>query len=103
VDARLARVLHGLPAAVDVGQADARQAADGRRVVQRTDLLGHLACRLEVLVGGDREAGLDDVHLQTGQLPGHLEFFHRVHREAGRLLAVPQCRVEDDDAIHTSS
>ena len=103
VDSRLPGVLHGLPAAVDVAEPHAGQAADGRRVLQRPDLLGHLAGGFEVLVRRDREAGLDDVDLQAGQLAGHLELLHRVHGEARRLLAVPQCRVEDDDAIHTSS
>ena len=103
VDARLTCVLHRFPAAVDVGQADAREAADRRRVVQGAHLAGHRAGGLEVLVRRDREAGLDDVDLEPGQLPGHLELLHRVHGEAGRLLAVPQRRVEDDDAIHTAS
>src|SRR5205809_44915 len=36
----------------------------------------------------------------ASQLSRHLELLHRVHREPRRLLAVPQRRVEDDDAIH---
>src|SRR5437773_367667 len=102
VDPWLPRVLHRLPAAVDVGQAHAREPADRRRVLERADLLGDLARRPEVLVRGDREARLDDVHLEAGQLARHLELFQRVHREAGRLLAVSQRRVEDGDAIHVT-
>src|SRR5207245_10953781 len=40
--------------------------------------------------------------LKAGQLPRHLELLHRVHREPGRLLAVPQRRVENDDPIHVT-
>src|SRR5256886_7858036 len=100
VDPRLPRVLHRLPAAVDVRQPHAREPADRRRVLERADLLGDLTRRLEVLVRRDREARLDDVHLEASQLSRHLELLHRVHRKPRRLLAVPQRRVEDDDAIH---
>ena len=100
VDAGLRRVLHRLPAPVDVAQAHAREPADRRGARERADLLGHLARRLEVLLGRDGEAGLDDVHVQARQLPGHLQLFHRVHREPGRLLAVTERGVEDDDSVH---
>ncbi|PYM74261.1 MAG: 2-isopropylmalate synthase [Candidatus Rokuibacteriota bacterium] len=33
------------------------------------------------------------------QLARHLELLHRVHGEAGRLLAVPQCGIEAVDAV----
>src|SRR5256886_16182820 len=102
VDPRLPRVLHRLPAAVDVRQPHAREPADRRRVLERADLLGDLTRRLEVLVRRDREARLDDVHLEASQLSRHLELLHRVHREPRRLLAVPQRRVENDDAIHVT-
>src|SRR5216117_1038890 len=50
VDPGLPRILHRLPTAVDVRQPHAREAADRRRVLERADLLGDLARRLEVLV-----------------------------------------------------
>ena len=46
----------------------------------------------------DREAGLDDVHAERVERPGQRELGGHVHREAGRLLAVAEGRVEDDDA-----
>ena len=49
--------------------------------------------------GGDREAGLDDVHAQPRQLVGDLQLLLHVQRDAGRLLAVAQRRVEDEDAV----
>src|SRR5438552_17277293 len=100
MDARLVRVLHGLPAPVDIAEAHAGKPANARRAVERTDLARDLASRLEVLVGGDRKARLDDIDAQARQLPRHLELLHRVHREARRLPAVPQRPVEDDYPIH---
>src|SRR5207247_452946 len=99
VDPRLPRVLHRLPAAVDVRQPHAREPADRRRVLERADLLGDLTRRLEVLVRRDREARLDDVHLEASQLSRHLELLHRVHRAPRRLLAVPPLRCRSVEAI----
>ena len=103
VDARAARVLDRLPRPVDVAQADAAETADDGRALERAHLLGHLAHRPEVLVRGDGEAGLDDVHVQAGELPRHLELLLRVHRKARRLLAIPERRVEDDYPVHCVS
>src|SRR5262249_41432454 len=100
MDPRLGRVLDGLPAAVDVGEPHPGEATDRWRAWQRADLLGDLPRRLEVLLRGDGKAGLDDVHVQPRELPGHLQLFHRVHRKPGRLLAVTERGVEDDDAVH---
>ena len=54
---------------------------------------------LEVALAGDREAGLDDVDAEAGQLLGDLELLALVERDAWRLLAVAQGRVEDDQPV----
>ena len=42
--------------------------------------------------------GLDDVHAERVERARQRQLRRHVHREAGRLLAVAQRRVEDDDA-----
>ena len=64
--------------------------------------LGDRLDRLEVAVGRDREAGLDDVDPEAGELLGDLQLLGDVERDAGRLLAVSQCRVEDLDRVHVA-
>ena len=100
VDAGAPGVPHRFPAAVDVAETHAAQAADDRGALQRAHLAGDLPGRLEVLLRRDGESGFDDVHVQSRQLPGHLQLLHRVHGEPGRLLAVAQRRVEDDHSVH---
>src|SRR3954468_22939887 len=63
------------------------------------DLAGDRLHGLEVARRGDREAGFDDVDAQARELVGDLELLLRVERDAGRLLAVAQRRVEDDDPV----
>ena len=60
-------------------------------------LLGDPPDRLEVAGRGGREAGLDDVDLEAGELAGDLELLGGGQAGAGRLLAVAQGRVEDAD------
>ena len=86
----------GLPAAVDVGEGRAGQAADDRA----RGPPAAMACdRLEVALAGDREAGLDDVDAEAGELLGDLELLAHVERDARRLLAVAQRGVEDDHSL----
>ena len=54
---------------------------------------------LEVAGRGDREAGLDHVDPQAGELLGDLHLLGGVQRDPGRLLAVSQGGVEDVDAV----
>ena len=54
---------------------------------------------LEVAGRGDREAGLDHVDAEARELLGDLDLLLRVQRDARRLLAVAQRRVEDVDAV----
>ena len=53
----------------------------------------------EVALRGHGKAGLDDVHAQVLQGVGHGELFLRGHAAAGRLLAVAQRGVKEDDVI----
>ena len=63
------------------------------------DLAGDRLHGLEVAGRGDREAGLDDVDAQARELLGDLELLGRVERDARRLLAVAQRRVEDQYSV----
>ncbi len=96
VDAGLLRVPHRLPRAVDILETGARQRGDRRAVYRLRDRLD----RLEVALGRDREPGLDDVDAEARELFGDLELLGDVERDSGRLLAVPQGRVEDLDRVH---
>ena len=98
VDALALGAAHRLGGAQDVRPAGAGEARDHRAVVA----LGRLGDRLDALEiagRGDREAGLDHVDAEVGQRLGHAQLLVQVHREAGRLLAVAQRGVEDDDAV----
>jgi hypothetical protein len=95
VDPRSLAVADRLPCTIDVGGVGASQAADDRAV----DLAGDGLDRVEVAGRGDREPGLDDVHAQARELLGDLELLGRVERDARRLLAVAQRRVEQQDAV----
>ena len=83
------------PGGVDVGLVGAREAADHGAL----DLAGDLLDRLEVARRGDRKAGLDDVDAKAPELLSDLDLLLRVQGDARRLLAVPQRRVEDVDAV----
>ena len=55
--------------------------------------------RLEVARRRGGEAGLDHVDAELAERARDLELLLEVHRRAGRLLAVAQRGVEDDDAV----
>ncbi len=95
VDARLAGVFHRLPATVDILVVGAAQPAD--HGVFRP--LGNLAHRVEIAFRGNRKTGLDDIDTHLVEQLGDLELFLVGHGRAGRLLAVAQCRVENQDAV----
>jgi hypothetical protein len=46
-----------------------------------------------------REAGLDHIDTQPGELARHFKFLARRHGRAGALLAVAERRVKNDDAV----
>jgi hypothetical protein len=95
VDARRLAALQRLGGARDVAVVGARERADRRGADRLRDRLH----RFEVAVRRRREAGLDDVDLEPLELAGDAELFVLGHRGAGRLLAVAQGRVEDDQAV----
>ena len=95
MDAAAPRRLDRLAAAVDVLRPGARQAAHHGVL----GALGDLVDGEEVAFRGDREAGLDDVDAQLVEELGDLELLLVGHGGAGRLLAVAQGGVEDDDAV----
>ena len=84
-----------LAGAVDVCRSTARQRRDNRVL----DGPRHLADGLGIRVGRDREPGLDDVDAKRFELTGQAHLLVHPQREARRLLAVAQRRVEDDQAI----
>ena len=94
VDSRPLGVAHGFPGAVDVLIAAAGQAADHRPA----NATGRSPHRLEVAGRGDGKAGLDHVDAQFDQRLGDLHFLRQVHARPGRLLAVAERGVENDDS-----
>ena len=88
-------VLERSPGGVDVTGEGASESRDHRPVDVARDALDGL----EVAGRSDREAGLDHVHAQTRELLRDLELLLRVQRDARRLLAVTQRRVEDDYSV----
>ena len=81
------------PGAVDV----ARRAARQRRDDGPSNFGGHDPDGLGVRFRRDRESRLDDIDTQLVELAGEPQLLVDAHREAGRLLTIPQGRVEDDD------
>lgn len=63
------------------------------------DLFGDGADGFEIAVGGDGETGFEDVDAEGCELMGHAELLVMVHGAAGRLLAVAEGGVEEDDLV----
>src|ERR1700681_4513727 len=95
VDAPALGRLDRLAGAVDVLLAGAREPAYDRVL----GALGDLVDGGVVAFRGDRESGLDDVDAHGIEQLGDFELFLMRHGGAGRLLAVAQGGVENDDAI----
>ena len=96
VDARVGSILDGFPCAVNVLLRRAGERGDGAVAHRLRDGLD----ALKVAGGGNCEAGFDNIHLQALQTLRHLDFFLQVHRAAGRLFAVAQCRIKNLNLIH---
>ena len=94
MDTRARRVLHGGPAAINVACFGARQPADHAGLAA----LGDLGNGGEVSFGGNRKARLDDINAHFFEQLGNIELFLMGHRRAGRLLAIAQRRVKDQNA-----
>ncbi|MNS97555.1 hypothetical protein D3C72_1318920 [compost metagenome] len=95
VDAPTRRALQGLGRARDVAVVGTRQAAH-RRVLDR---VGDGLHGLEVAVRTGRKAGFDDVDPEPLQQLGDAQFFVARHRGAGRLFAVAQSGVENNELV----
>ena len=58
--------------------------------------------RLPVAARGNGEAGLDDIDAELSQCLRDPQLLRQRHAAAGRLLAIAQRRVEDQDPIGIS-
>mmetsp|Transcript_27396 Transcript_27396/g.81852 ORF Transcript_27396/g.81852 Transcript_27396/m.81852 type:complete len:388 (-) Transcript_27396:8-1171(-) len=99
------RVPHRLVAPLQVLLVRAREPGDPHRL-PASPAVGELARRLgdlrdgrEVALRRDRKARLAHVHAQPRQLLRNLDLLRLSQRRAGRLLAVAQRRVEDDELV----
>jgi hypothetical protein len=100
VDARARRALQRLGRARDVAVVGACQRAH-RALAHR---VGNRPHRLEVSVGGGREAGFDHVDAQALELARDAQLLLACHRRAGGLFAIAQRGVEDDQLVgHANS
>ncbi len=95
MDAGPARLAHRFGAARDVGLDRAGEAGDDGVLGARRDGRD----RLEVALRGDRETGLDDVDAHGVEHLGDLQLVFKIHGRAGRLFAVAERRVENDDGF----
>ena len=91
----LSGVFQRLPGPVDILLAGAAQTGDLRPL----DVLGDHFDRLKIPIGGDRETGLDDIHVHFLEMTCQTQFLLDVHAVAGGLFAVPQGGVEDPDDL----
>ena len=95
MDARLGGVLHSLACPVDIGI----DGAGKPRHRCALDPLGNLRDSLEVTIRGDREPRLDNVDAHEIQQIGYFELFLERHGRAGRLLAIAQRGVKNNNAV----
>ncbi|CAL5347861.1 unnamed protein product [Camellia sinensis] len=94
-------VLHSLPSRIDIPLITPHETTNHRHIpilIHRiTNLLSNDFDGLEVVFGGGRKAGLDDVDTELGELAGDVELLFAGHVGAGGLLAVAEGGVEDAD------
>ena len=95
VDAVLCGWLDGAGGGFDVFALAAGEGGDAGAV----HFFGDGLDGVEVAVGGDGKAGLDDVDAKAGELVGKAEFFGVMHGAAGGLLSVAEGGVEEDDLV----
>ena len=90
------RVAHRLPAAVDVVEAGAGEAADHR--VRATCWRSRLTASKSPSEAMGKPASMMSTPISSRSV-GDLQLLVERHRGAGRLLAVAQRGVEDQDAV----
>src|SRR5207302_6608466 len=76
------------------------QGTGERGDLRALDVFGDRPDGFEVADGRRREAALDDVDLEPGELLGDLELLFRVEGDAGRLFTVPEGRLGDEYLVH---
>ncbi len=99
MDALALRRAHCFAGPGNVIAAGARQAADHRRILPLAQGLRDRFHRIEIAGRGDREAGFQHIHAQFRERLRHADLLVDVHGKSGRLLAVAQRGIEDDDAV----
>ena len=95
VDAALLGVTHGFAGAIDIGADGTSQASDAGAL----DMLGDGDHGLEVTHRSNRETGFDNIDAHFVQRVCNLQLFFQRHGGAGRLLAIAQGGVENEDAF----
>ena len=95
VDAWTRGILQRAPRGVDVVSSAARETGDDRAV----DFASHEIHRLPIAARGDRETGFDDVDPELRERLRDPQLFWLRHAAAGRLLAVAQRGIEDEDPV----
>src|SRR6186997_2695396 len=88
-------ILQRAPRGVDVFSSAARETRDDRAV----DFTSHQIHRLPIAARGDWETGFDDVDPELGERLRDPQLFWLRHAAAGRLFAVPQRGIEDENPV----
>lgn len=104
MDARLPCVAHGLPGGVDVPLVAPREAADdGHMAILPDGCVPHLdgdgSHGIKVIRRGRREARLDDVDAEAGELARDDELLRAGHGGPRGLLPVAERGVEDANIV----
>src|SRR5688572_17701301 len=95
VDAWTRGILQRAPRRVDVFPRAARETGDDRAL----DFASHQIHRLPIAARGDWETGFDDVDSELRERLRDPQLLWLRHAAAGRLLAVAQRGIEDEDPV----
>jgi len=95
VDAAAVGALERFGCARNVAVVGTRKRANGGVL----DGVGNRLHRLEVAVGAGGKTGFDDIHAQALQLAGNAQLLVAGHGRAGRLLAIAQGGVKNDEFV----
>ena len=85
----------GLPGALDIGGNGARQTGDHRMF----GAAGNFRNRFKIAIGGNRKPGFDDIDAHFIKLFCDHEFFLMGHRCAGRLFAIAQGGIKNQNLV----
>src|SRR2546421_4448204 len=95
MNARPLRAFQSFPGPVDIKLIGTRQSHNH----WTADLCCHSLDGFKISAGGDRKTGLQYVHSQAVELPGHLQLIFEVHTATGGLFTVTQRGVKDKDLL----